>query len=265
MRTSNDKGFLVAETPCFWHFGSEYRVVVAKLRALVSAALAAIQNGTAKLIKQAEWKHILKYMKKSREVAEANEKIAAEFLNARLCSLKYVAAIITVCLPKTYPMGCKVYKCSEGALVLIVALQSKIRKISLSVTGQGPWLVFLPQGNGSLLGIPVCILRDNRIFEFQNAAVYASNLPDSGKVSVSTNLMTYSTFDEHPYPREPPPIPLQKLYQDFHVSVGEDLSIRGKFPLKALETVESVPRTGSLEGLLLQNVVRAASTNEITT
>ncbi|KAJ7343292.1 hypothetical protein DFH08DRAFT_222327 [Mycena albidolilacea] len=46
--------------------------------------LTAIQNGTAKLIKQAEWKHILKYMKKSREVAEANEKIAAEFLNARL-------------------------------------------------------------------------------------------------------------------------------------------------------------------------------------
>lgn len=46
--------------------------------------LAVIRSGKAELHKQADWKRFLKYYKKTREVAEANEKIAAEYLKARL-------------------------------------------------------------------------------------------------------------------------------------------------------------------------------------
>ncbi|KAJ6484901.1 hypothetical protein C8R45DRAFT_931335 [Mycena sanguinolenta] len=45
--------------------------------------LAVIKSGTAHLHKQADWKRFLKFYKKSREVAEINEKIAAEYLNSR--------------------------------------------------------------------------------------------------------------------------------------------------------------------------------------
>jgi hypothetical protein len=46
--------------------------------------LAVIRSGNTQLHKQADWKHFLRYYKKTREVAEANEKIAAEYLKAKL-------------------------------------------------------------------------------------------------------------------------------------------------------------------------------------
>ncbi|KAK7048795.1 hypothetical protein R3P38DRAFT_2505225, partial [Favolaschia claudopus] len=46
--------------------------------------LAVIQSGTAKLHTQAEWKNIIRYYQKSREIGTKNELVAAEFLSVNL-------------------------------------------------------------------------------------------------------------------------------------------------------------------------------------
>ncbi|KAJ7080260.1 hypothetical protein C8R44DRAFT_653809 [Mycena epipterygia] len=46
--------------------------------------LAVIKSGRANLYTQTQWKHMLKFYKKSREIGIANEKIAAQFLTAAL-------------------------------------------------------------------------------------------------------------------------------------------------------------------------------------
>ncbi|KAJ7120281.1 hypothetical protein C8R44DRAFT_623744 [Mycena epipterygia] len=43
---------------------------------------ATIKSGTVKLHTQTEWKSVIRYYKKAREVSMANERVAAQFLNA---------------------------------------------------------------------------------------------------------------------------------------------------------------------------------------